>query len=593
MIWRGLMWIWLVVYAAYGSRIDERTRKYGDLFSLHRVVFPFVFVDDKLIGGPNTKWSGIRDEDKEKASRVICDFVSIMFLSQTVGREFKELEDKWGIKLDSEEISDWIEDIEMDIDTMYRSEEVTLSRLMVEASRRLFVSNKESISPMTKLGRFIIEGVNKKSKALQNKDEKDEKAIEALENIKRYGAQICNVDLQRWLVEVQEIICDISLGMFEEKEKMISLIVSVYSNKMNGMKDMGYFQPSTIDARPLVFGYKKYGREVAVELVVQAFLGKSVKGMNKEYIEEVARVIDKRKRRKEEEEKRIKKKREELDREKEARERMPELLRRAEEAAKDLLREEKLEAQKRENKARKRREKKPPRPCKAGEEVGADEERLEDKVEMEENVINIDVTKSVVENSYKCKIHKRVMRWRKDAGEVRRMLKESGEEEWRWGSDEIVMKQKETHDIVEVIRLFKSSVRNKFFDNLDGGKSYRAIAKLWKRGGKKDGETGFVEIGVGKDKKGEHVVYHLMFRRQEIDEDVKDAMEGEYKRMRMVDESEECLSEDASGFEYAPNTTCEVIWREDTFEVIWGNPKNVAEVWRKLIIFRKLQEIEG
>nr|AGE96663.1 hypothetical protein ECU06_1620 [Encephalitozoon cuniculi] len=98
---------------------------------------------------------------------------------------------------------------------------------------------------------------------------------------------------------------------------------------------------------------------------------------------------------------------------------------------------------------------------------------------------------------------------------------------------------------------------------------------------------GVVEVGTFKDPGGCPVVYHLMFRVTGIEEigSVMSPGFAEANDIEKIDEDKEY--QDMGKFVYPKGTEYEIVRREQSFQIVWGNPFDTSEVLRRLTIQRR------
>ncbi|UTX45926.1 LidA-like protein [Encephalitozoon intestinalis] len=312
---------------------------------------------------------------------------------------------------------------------------------------------------------------------------------------------LLNRSLWKNVMDAERIICEECSKLYETPEE-VELMGFMAEGNMKSLlkegniieeeiKEYKYLECSMIPIELLLDTDKTKGRDVVKELIKQIMMGKDKGEIDHKYINEVSNAV--RRRRKVEEERRLKIERE-------------------------LLGESKYSGARKKKKSRGGGRKK---------RLAAEEKKEEKEEEEEELVgavggvsISSDPGKSKGKQSErtKYKLHKRVTRWSKDAGKIKKELDRGKEEKWKGRRIEEIREQKEVHDIIEIVELLRSPDASKFFIDLGGDENriQKMATATLERGGKK--ETGIVEVGIFKNGKGEYVIYHLMFKAIKVEE---------------------------------------------------------------------------
>ncbi|CAD25355.1 hypothetical protein [Encephalitozoon cuniculi GB-M1] len=187
------------------------------------------------------------------------------------------------------------------------------------------------------------------------------------------------------------------------------------------------------------------------------------------------------------------------------------------------------------------------------------------------------------------KVHKRVLRWMKSAERIKYELDNGEEEKWRGRSIEEIEEQKVLHDITEVLKLLRSKECDKFFART--GKYMKGGSERWnmvgvgilEEGGKK--RVGNVEVGLFEGKGGENIIYHLMFKPTDFEEEGEGARPS-FGRCDGVDAIEEGRISDMSGFQYPPGVRSEITSSGSEFRIVWKNQRDTSLVLRSLTVLR-------
>ncbi|KAL7344718.1 DUF1609 domain-containing protein [Encephalitozoon intestinalis] len=378
---------------------------------------------------------------------------------------------------------------------------------------------------------------------------------------------LLNRSLWKNVMDAERIICEECSKLYETPEE-VELMGFMAEGNMKSLlkegniieeeiKEYKYLECSMIPIELLLDTDKTKGRDVVKELIKQIMMGKDKGEIDHKYINEVSNAV--RRRRKVEEERRLKIERE-------------------------LLGESKYSGARKKKKSRGGGRKK---------RLAAEEKKEEKEEEEEELVgavggvsISSDPGKSKGKQSErtKYKLHKRVTRWSKDAGKIKKELDRGKEEKWKGRRIEEIREQKEVHDIIEIVELLRSPDASKFFIDLGGDENriQKMATATLERGGKK--ETGIVEVGIFKNGKGEYVIYHLMFKAIKVEE-VRSVMSS--LAAEKGDLPEEQMSEGEGEFVYPPGVRCSTLKEEGKFRVEYRNPKNTDEVLRKLTVLAR------
>ncbi|WEL38520.1 DUF1609 domain-containing protein [Encephalitozoon hellem] len=461
----------------------------------------------------------------------------------------------------------------------------TFDDLLLTAYNRLFECNTrdEGKRRMTVFGKCIIEMSDKMISQIP--DDIDEKTKDERKNfcayIKSCGEKCCNVEIWKEIVHAESIVCNASTGLYTKlpEEELLGLLAegSMRRSLRKGglseeeLNDREYIEYSIVDIKLFLDTYDKHGCEVVEEIVRQMMLGKDGREIDSKYVEKVVRVVDERRRRREIE---------------------------ASRHAAELLGEE-LSGKKSKGKAKgkKSKRKSDGKTDKKGPAVSREEERVDKESKASESpdeelagaVGGVSIEDHRPKRSDKrYRIHKRVSVWMRDASSIKRALDGGREEKWKGKNIEDIERQKITHDIIEVVRLLESCDADLFFMDArtsvkDGVERSRRVAVgVLEVSGER--RVGVVEAVSFKDKDGQDVIYHLMFR-ETVAQEIGGVMsQGISPESEMAgDSSVECSGSEGA-FEYAPGTRCEVIQDTYRFVVTWKNPRNTSEVLKRLTV---------
>lgn len=592
-----VMYAALLAWGVWGSGRppEEKDGAGTDDASCVAVMFPLLFHNNNLAMQATERFSEVPGELSEAVKSFVGRYVPGMVLANGVYPRTVYRNPLFRRVLGIKDISMRLQDLHKRIEKEYfrADSKATLSDLLKMLRKEMFEDRgKGSLASrfrecIEKIGRMEV----KKSLLPL-----EEKAV--LRQIENSEANRHSDGTGSLAIEAEEVMCNGCCELCKREKDVMGLVVEGRFGKDKGL----YLNATDINGDVVVNAMRDYGMDVVVEIVRQMLLGKSGREIDKEYVETVVQAVSERKARREEEDRCVEAERVRI------REEAERMARKAEE---ELLRELGVSGSGLQVGGRKTGRPKKSRGVrgkglkrdKEREDLGEKEEERQEaseKVEVKE-AVEINTAKDVEEDVVRYGVHKRVRRWRDDPKKIREVLRSDGEPEWRWRNEEVVKRQKKTHDILEVIRLLQSSVWDKFFvelteeENLHEGKSYRATARLWEKGDSGDGELGLVEVCIGKDKGGRDVIYHLMFRPTKM-EDIAKAMKEDYAgRMRgRIEKSDVCSSsEDLAGFSYAGSARSGIVWREDLFEVEWGDPGNALDVQRRLTVFGRPRVIEA
>nr|AGE96636.1 hypothetical protein ECU02_0060 [Encephalitozoon cuniculi] len=558
-----------------------------------KIIIPFIFHDAKPVVSPITRYRDISQEERRYVEEIIKGLPKLVWDSMVwiyvPGYT-------WWIKS--------LMDIVFNATSFEGFNPVDLYKKAKGKSEIRFADLVMSIFRfngriVNRFGQRLAREAEVKIKEMSNEmpsSEKKEKE-ERLNQILEYGKKLCTREKQEEILKAQKIVCDACVYLWEKgSEDRVAITMMVYLRNLevqmirSSMKKVKVGEPLAfcMNHEVLISAYKEYKIGVAGELVKQVL--KNDKDIDSESVNRVVCSI----REKEEDER----KRAEAE---SARNR------------EELLRMEERERGKEKGskgKGRKKRGKKGAGEAKEeskeedrGEE---EEESVEGRGEEEEENVEADVSveemaaggarpkkKSPKEKSKdeeRCyKVHKRVLRWMKSAERIKYELDNGEEEKWRGRSIEEIEEQKALHDIIEVLKLLRSKECDKFF--VRTGKYMKGGSERWnmvgvgilEEGGKK--RVGNVEVGLFEGKGGENIIYHLMFKPTDFEEEGEGARPS-FGRCDGVDAIEEGRISDMSGFQYPPGVRSEITSSGSEFRIVWKNQRDTSLVLRSLTVLR-------
>ncbi|WEL38938.1 DUF3654 domain-containing protein [Encephalitozoon hellem] len=548
------------------------------------VLFPIIFYGSNAIVLPNTRFKDLEKGTSEEvhAKRFISCIprmvLSFMFYD-VYCKDDSRLE-----RIFVREMGRYMERISEEALSVYAKGRKTFGELLLMVYDRLFECDvRDRNRRMTILGRRLIEEADKMMDDIG--DDIDVEEREEREDfcsvIKERGEKCCNVERWRRIVRAESVVCDASASLYSKlpEEELLGLLAEGCTKKIlkkkglseEELSEKGYLEHNIIDTGLFLDTYDKHGSEVVKEIVRQMMLGKDGREIDSKYVEKVVRVVDERRRRRELE---------------------------ASRHAAELLGEE-LSGKKSKGKAKgkKSKRKSDGKTDKKGPSVSREEERVDKESKGSESpdeelagaVGGVSIEDHRPKRSDKrYRIHKRVSVWMRDASNIKRALDGGREEKWKGKSIEDIERQKITHDIIEVVRLLESCDADLFFMDArtsvkDGVERSRRVAVgVLEVSGER--RVGVVEAVSFKDKDGQDVIYHLMFR-ETVAQEIGGVMsQGISPESEMAgDSSVECSGSEGV-FEYAPGTRCEVSQDTHRFVVTWKNPRNTSEILKRLTV---------
>lgn len=594
-------------------------------------ILPLGFTENQIVAYPTTSLENLGGPSLEGKNLKERITFLINYISEMVwGYSFSDLMVRESIReMFEKEIEENLKAISESIVKIYEKDK-TFSEVIEMVYEKMFEFNERMRNrKMLKLGEVIIEKVEKDLEALERslKNEKRKKErediIEPYVYIKLYGESFYDVKKWKKRVAVEKMVCEACRNLYSnlKKEQILGMEIDGNMKKFLKSRDIleefptnMYLEATIIDCEVFLNASKDYGKEVVEELVKQILLGKDGDEIDMEYVSKVKEVIEERKKREMIEERT----RNEIERRKEE-----EMQRKEEEAnrhAEELIRDEERSKGNARGKSQKK-ENKSSRGDKSGNRKSTRNKNLQTKVKREDG----DKEAKVVEKDDKgsevpvlepypavhpYKIHERIWIWRKEADRIKEWWDSKYEMKWRNKSLKVMKEQKKRHDIREVVELFRSEYRDRFFitkeDSIHSrtsGKRYRSIgvARFWDKD-KKAEELGVVEIGTyrNNDDEGE-VIYHLLFKETSA-ERIKEIIDREFEsendmkiiyggnvfdEMARDTDSEERWEEeegkDKQKFVYPRGVRCSIIRRPPRkFTIEWRNPSNTQEVIKSL-----------
>ncbi|WEL38923.1 DUF3654 domain-containing protein [Encephalitozoon hellem] len=548
------------------------------------VLFPIIFCGTNAIALPTTRLKDVRrGRDEEMCIKEFIGCVADMVLSFTAyniyfrGHSlFEEIFER--------EMRGHLQNVSENAVGVYIRGRCTLSEVLLMVYDRLFeCSERSERRRMTRLGKCLISEADRIMKEIPaDADEESKDRIKSSCDIVRGRGEKC-CDIERWkeIVHAENIVCNASASLYSKlpDEELLGLLAEGCMRKeferkgfsLEELNNKLYMEYGIVDIELFIGTYVNHGYEVIEEIVRQMMLGKDGREIDSKYVEKVVRVVDERRRRREIE---------------------------ASRHAAELLGEE-LSGKKSKGKAKgkKSKRKSDGKTDKKGPSVSREEERADKESKASESpdeelagaVGGVSIEDHRPKRSDKrYRIHKRVSVWMRDASSIKRALDGGREEKWKGKNIEDIERQKITHDIIEVVRLLESCDADLFFMDArtsvkDGVERSRRVAVgVLEVSGER--RVGVVEAVSFKDKDGQDVIYHLMFR-ETVAQEIGGVMsQGISPESEMAgDSSVECSGSEGV-FEYAPGTRCEVSQDTHRFVVTWKNPRDTSEVLKRLTV---------
>ncbi|KAL7346019.1 DUF1609 domain-containing protein [Encephalitozoon intestinalis] len=534
--------------------------------------FPLLFRGTgMLIVQPTTKFSDLRRD--LQAMIDVREFIESGNLAMGVwmfaAKDLLYTDDDRFKRMFSEKIVPYLQKISLDLWKIYEKRNKTFSELLMMAYKRVFQCEEVENREMTKFGEAIISEVEKMVEEAEEEEdeEKKRKKIVVCYGIKKYGERLCNRSWWKKIINAERIVCEACSKLYEtlEEVELMGCMVEGWVKKVlkeNSISEEEaceylYLEYRIISVGLLLTTCKERSKDVVEEIIKQIMIGKDGEEIDLEYVEKVSDAV--RRRQKAEEERRLKIERE-------------------------LLGESEDSGGRKKKKSRGGGRKKRLAAEEKKEEEGEKEEEEELVGAVGGVSISSDSGKSKGKQSERpnYKLHKRITRWSKDADKIKKELDNGKEEKWKGRNIKEIREQKEVHDIVEVVELLRSPDESRFFIDLGGDENriQKMATATLERGGRR--EVGIVEVGIFKNGKGEHVIYHLMFRVTKVEE-VRSAMSSLAAEKEYL--SEEQMSE--GEFVYPPGVRCSTLKEEGKFKIEYRNPKNTDEILRKLTILAR------
>ncbi|WEL39987.1 putative immunoglobulin G-binding protein A [Encephalitozoon hellem] len=545
------------------------------------ILFPIIFSGTNAIALPTTRLKDVRrGGDEEMYVKEFIGCIGDMVLSFTAFDICCEGDGVFEAVF-VREMKKHLQKVSNDALSVYARGKSTLSEVLLMVYDRLFECDvrDEGKRRMTVFGKCLISEADRMIREIG--DDVDEKEREERENfcnvIKKRGEKCCNLKMWKRIVYAESVVCNASVSLYNKlpEEELLGLLAEGCMRKdfkeegvsEEELNDRGYMEYSIVDTKLVLDTYVKHGCEVVEEIVRQMMLGKDGREIDAKYVEKVVRVVDEKRRRREIE---------------------------ASRHAAELLGEE-LSDKKSKGKAKgKKSKRKSGGADRKGPAVSKEEERADKASESPDEELAGAVGGVSIEDhrpkrsDKRYRIHKRVSVWMRDASSIKRALDGGREEKWKGKSIEDIERQKITHDIIEVVRLLESCDADLFFMDArtsvkDGVERSRRVAVgVLEVSGER--RVGVVEAVSFKDKDGQDVIYHLMFR-ETVAQEIGGVMsQGISPESEMAgDSSVECSGSDGV-FEYAPGTRCEVSQDTHRFVVTWKNPRDTSEVLKRLTV---------
>ncbi|CAD26119.1 hypothetical protein [Encephalitozoon cuniculi GB-M1] len=569
-----------------------------------RVLVPVIFHKDKVVVSPAARYRDIEKEERVYVEEVIRRLRSLVWHSMVYIYVPKN--------------NDWIMDLickvsgmsspqRLDDVALYKDTGGNCGMKFVDLVNKMFKQNADMLK---KFGDLLSNGAETRILELPDSLSEDERRreVEMLQRVKEYGKMLCTEDKQKEIVEAQKIMCDACEQIWRREEDRKEFTMEIYSRYLNMKVMRGGVERDVedplidhMDHYMLISTHKKYKcMDVVAELVRKVF----VEDKDIEDSDVMSAVCSVRER------KRLEEMREMEERKRKEEERAKneeELLRMVEREEREKREESKGRGKKKrgnrgageskeESKGRGKRKRGNKGAGESKEEDRGEEGGVEAEDPLEEMAVGEAWRKKKgsgekrISEEHHYKVHSRVLRWKKDAGEIKRELDEGYEKKWKNRSIEEIKEQKKVHDIVEVMKLLRDKEKcDRFF--VRTGKYMKGKSERWKmvangileEGGEK--KVGKVEVGLFKGEGGESVVYHLMFRPTETERTgrVGGSSFGKYDD---VDEIKKEKSSDMFGFRYPSGVRCEMTSNRNEFRIEYRNRKNTSEVLRTLTILR-------
>ncbi|WEL37982.1 DUF3654 domain-containing protein [Encephalitozoon hellem] len=548
------------------------------------ILFPTIFFGTNLTVLPTTKFKDLRKGTQEESYvKEFISHISDMILSFTAYNMYCK-GNSWLETVFEREMRGHMNKVSEDALNVYVRGKSTFSEILMMAYDRLFECDEKDKGKrrMAEFGMCLIKESEKMMHAIPDGMDEEErnKRRDFCNLIKIRGKKCCNVEIWRRIACTESIVCNASVSLYNKLsgEELLGLLAEGCirrSFKEKGisekeLSEQGYMEYNIVDTGLFLDTYVKHGSEVIEEIVKQLLMGKDGREIDSKYVEKVVRVVDERRRRREME---------------------------ASRHAAELLGEE-LSGKKSKGKAKgKKSKKKSGGADRNGPSVSKEEERVDKEPKGSESpdeelagaVGGVSIEDHRPKRSDKrYRIHKRVSVWMRDASSIKRALDGGREEKWKGKSIEDIERQKITHDIIEVVRLLESCDADLFFMDArtsvkDGVERSRRVAVgVLEVSGER--RVGVVEAVSFKDKDGQDVIYHLMFR-ETVAQEIGGVMsQGISPESEMAgDSSVECSGSEGV-FEYAPGTRCEVSQDTHRFVVTWKNPRNTSEILKRLTV---------
>ncbi|WEL37951.1 DUF3654 domain-containing protein [Encephalitozoon hellem] len=548
------------------------------------ILFPIIFCGTNAIVLPITRFRDLKKGTKEESyAKEFIRHISHVILSFTTYDIY--CEDNSQLEaIFKREMGKHMEKVSKDALSVFIKGKNTFSELLMMAYDRLFQSDEkyEKNRRMTVFGKCLIEEADKMMNEIADDMDAEErrKREDFCNMIKERGEKCCDITRWKRVALAESIVCNASVSLYSKlpEEELLGLLAEGYMRKdfkekgisEKELSEQGYMEYNIVDTGLFLDTYVKHGSEVIEEIVKQLLMGKDGREIDSKYVEKVVRVVDERRRRREME---------------------------ASRHAAELLGEE-LSDKKSKGKAKgKKSKRKSGGADRKGPSVSKEEERVEEEPKGSESpdeelagaVGGVSIEDHRPKRSDKrYRIHKRVSVWMRDASSIKRALDGGREEKWKGKSIEDIERQKITHDIIEVVRLLESCDADLFFMGArtsvkDGVERSRRVAVgVLEVSGER--RVGVVEVVSFKDKNGQDVIYHLMFR-ETVAQEIGGVMsQGISPESEMAGDSSVECSDSEGAFEYAPGTRCEVIQDTYRFVVTWKNPRNTSEVLKRLTV---------
>ncbi|UTX44646.1 DUF1609 domain-containing protein [Encephalitozoon intestinalis] len=537
-------------------------------------VFPLLFKGNGLlIARPTTRFSDLKKNPSIMEDvREFIENGRLTYLVWLLGvGDSLHDKDDWFNDIFFNNIVAYLKEVSLDLWKMYEKTNKTLGELLVMGYERILQCEKSHTREMEKFGEIIIKEAERIMKEAEKEEdeEKKRKKIAGCHSGIKYARMLLNRSLWKNVMDAEKIICEECSKLYETPEEIELMGFMAEGNIKSLLKEGSiigedpqrykYLECSMIPIELLLDTDKTKGRDVVKELIKQIMMGKDEGEIDHKYINEVSDVV--RRRRKAEERRRLK-------------------------IEKELLGESEDSGGRKKKKSRGGGRKKRLAAEEKKEEEGEKEEEEELVGAVGGVSISSDSGKSKGKQSERpnYKLHKRITRWSKDADKIKEELDSGKEEKWKGKSIKEIRKQKEVHDIAEVVDLLRSPDASRFFMDLGGGENriQKMATATLERGGKK--ETGILEVGIFKNEKGDHVIYHLMFRATKVEEmrSVMSSLVAE-----KGDLSEEQMSEGEGEFMYPSGVRCSTLKEEGKFRVEYRNPRNTDEVLRRLTVLAR------